>query len=266
MNDAAREREPSARVGPLGWLADYARALLAAFGLLTRFPVPSLIHEPTTLGRSVLWFPLVGLVLGVPQALLVLGAADHAPHALLALAIVAFGVLATGALHMDGLADVFDGLGGSRGDPARALAVMRDSRIGSFGALALVLGVGAKVAAVEALLEGFAWLAVLLAPLVARTAVVAPIVLFRYARAEGLGKTFHERSRAGHLIAAWLLAGAIVATLAPRSLPALIACGILAVLLALWLARRLGGLTGDAYGAIVELTEIAFLSAALVQR
>jgi adenosylcobinamide-GDP ribazoletransferase len=239
-------------------------ALAAAFAFLTQLPVRGGEAQPEVLGRSLVFFPAVGLVLGALHAGAGLLLVPHLPGLLPAVAVVALSALLTAGLHLDGVADVCDGLGGGRGDAARTLAIMRDSRIGSFGALALVLVLLAKVATLQPLLADGAWRALVLAPVVARSAAVVLIVVYPYARAEGLGRAFHDHARARHLAVAALMAGLFGVALAPGLLlgAALVCIGT--ALAARPLARRLGGLTGDVYGAAIELCELAFLIMASV--
>jgi adenosylcobinamide-GDP ribazoletransferase len=236
-----------------------------AFQFLTRLPVGKGGIAGADLGRSCAWFPLAGATMG----LIVLAAAHVAgPHvpALLAavLAVSAFAWM-SGGLHLDGLADLFDGLGGGHGDRQRILAIMRDPRIGAHGAAALVLVLLAKGTSVaEILARGDPW-PLVAAPAVARFAVVPLVVLFPYARAEGLGKAFHGAAGAREIAVAAVLAAAAIAPSLPASvLPtaaALAAAGALAVAV----HRRLGGLTGDVYGAAIEVAEVVYLAAAALR-
>ena len=243
------------------------RALLAAIGFLTRLPLGrSLSFAPEELGRALYFFPLVGALLGV-----LLLAAERALHGafspeLIALLLTALLAALTGGLHLDGLADVCDGLAGGRGDRARTLEIMRDSRIGALGAVALVLLLLAKVLATrDALLlgPGCAWLVY---PVVARAAVVPLIVWLPYARASGLGSAFHDHGKLAHVLSAACLTGALVAVLGPRIAAAALVALAVAGLVGLGLRRRLGGLTGDVYGAAIELGELAFLLACAFRR
>lgn len=243
-------------------LLGYVHALSAAFGFLTRLPVPHHAGGARTLARSLVWFPWVGAALGACQIALAYALGGTLTPLLCATFVVALSALLTGALHLDGLADLFDGLGGGRGDRTRTLAIMRDSRIGSFGALAMSLVVVAKIAAIEALLAPGARAALpalLLAPAVARTAAAGLIVALPYARELGLGTAFRDHARNGHAVAAALMAAAIAALLDPDALLAIGVTWLLAALFGLWIARRLGGLTGDVYGAAIELSELTFL-------
>jgi adenosylcobinamide-GDP ribazoletransferase len=242
------------------------RSILAAFSFLTRLPIPggAAVSE-RDLGRSVLWFPLVGFALGATW----LGAArvlqGHLAAGPTAVMLVALLAALTGGLHLDGVADTFDALGGGRGDRTRMLEIMRDSRIGAHGATALCLVLVGKIVAVHELLERdgpFPIFPLLGAPVFARFAVVPLLVFFRYARPAGLGSPFRAQARAGYAVAAALLpiglcvwAGSRSLIPAAAALAAALACGLA-------LNRRLGGLTGDVYGAAIELAELVFLISA----
>jgi adenosylcobinamide-GDP ribazoletransferase len=243
------------------------RALFSAIAFLTRFPVPGAgSWAPGVAGASVAFFPVVGLLLGAASmglAWLVLGRLALPPHLVWALALVSLQALLTGAHHLDGLSDVVDGLGGSRGDRERALEIMRDSRIGVFGVVALVLVLLAKVVAMNEVLRGAGTLAVLLAyPTVARLGASLLVVFLPCARPTGLAQTFHREAPgiaglAAGLVTIGLLWAQGWATVVPAAwgLGASLATG-------LYLAARLRGMTGDAYGAAIELGELAFLLAA----
>jgi adenosylcobinamide-GDP ribazoletransferase len=212
------------------------------------------------MGRALSYFPLAGAGLGAILA----GAAwllhPHLPPGVLAVLLVAALAALTGGLHLDGLADVADGLGGGHGDRARTLEIMRDSRIGAFGAAALVLVLLAKTAAVAALVAaGEAMWALFCAPVLARAAAVPLVVLFPYARPTGLGRAFHDGGGRRELGIAAALGLAAVAWPGTRVVvPA--AAGLAAAgLVALAIRRRLGGLTGDVYGAAIEVAEATFL-------
>lgn len=232
-----------------------------AAGFLTRLPVPqTLDYAPELTGRSARWFVPVGLALGGLAGLVWLLARDLGlpPFAAAVLAVGALVVL-TGGLHEDGLADCADGLGG-RVARERALEIMRDSRIGSYGALALVLSLMLRVACLAALGPLPGLLALMLAAGIGRAGIVAGLALMPYARPQGLatGAATDLRSLALALLTAGLAAVALGG-----------AAGLVALLLAsaawLWFAnvlrRRLGGYTGDGLGALAQLTEMAALAA-----
>jgi adenosylcobinamide-GDP ribazoletransferase len=231
------------------------RSLAIAFGFLTRVPVRTGPASARELGRAVAWFPVVGAALGGAVVALQLGLAGRIAPGLVAVAAVALLAGATGGLHLDGFADVFDALGGGRGSRDRMLAIMRDSRIGAHGAAALVLLLAGKLIAVH---HAPTW-ALFGAPIAARWAVVPLIAGFPYARPEGLGRAFHGGTGALQLAVATLFTALALGGFgAPVVVPVLAALAA-ALGLAIWLHRRLGGLTGDVYGAAIELAELAFL-------
>lgn len=240
------------------------RTFLVAVQLLTRLPV-RLATAPTEteLARAAAWFPLVGAGVGAFAAgAFWLATRAHLP-VLAAWAALGAAVVATGGFHEDGLADCADGLFGGH-EPARRLAIMRDSRLGSYGVLALVLALGAQTAAVGALPPSLALRTIVAAHALGRAAAL-PLTLLPYARAEGgLGSPLAQKVPAVALSCA-LATGAAAAFLLLPWLLALLALAIAAVFAAL-AARRfhrdLGGVTGDALGAVVKLTELSTYVAA----
>jgi adenosylcobinamide-GDP ribazoletransferase len=235
---------------------------LVAFRYLTVLPLPR-SRAAGGLGRAAGWFPVVGLVLGGCLALASFVVDRIVPPGVGAMLLVALWAVLTGGLHLDGLADTCDGLGGGW-SRERALAIMRDARSGPYGVASIVLVVGLKAAALATLPEGLAWRALVLAPVLGRAATLLVVRLCPPARQEG----------AGHALAAgagWpaLAAGGVVAvaasllTLGAWGVPALALSGLLAFGLASHLRRRLGGFTGDTLGALVEVTESGILTLAV---
>ena len=236
------------------------RLLLIALQFLTILPVPS-PRECTTkdLGRSTAWFPLVGLAIG---GLLVL--ADQLlgmlfPRQLTDALLVLLLSVITGALHLDGLADVCDGLA-ARGDKERFLAVMKDSRVGAVGVVGLVLGLLLKYLALLSLPAYLKTSGLLLFPLVARYAQVLILVNATAARNDGLGACFlngcgttqFSLATAAVLPLCWLSGGI-------QGLIALAAVLPLALGIRIYFSRRLGGISGDIVGFGSELAELAAL-------
>ncbi len=251
----------SARAGAMRPLRD-ARL---AFQFLTRFPVGTGTLAGADLGRSCAWFPLAGASMGLVVAAAAHLVGRHLPAALGGVLAAAALAWMSGALHLDGLADTFDGLSGGRGDRERILAIMRDGRIGAHGATALLLVLLAKAAALAAILaRGDLW-PLVAAPAVARFAAVPLVVAFPYIRAEGLGKAFHGSAGIREIAVAAALAAAAIAPSAPASLAPSAAALVAAGALALRVRRRLGGLTGDVYGAAIEIAEVAYLSTAALR-
>lgn len=239
-------------------------AIRSAFGLLTRAPLGEGRIAEASLGRSVGYFPLAGLALGG-----VAGAAAWLLDGFLApwpaaVAVVALLALMTGGLHLDGLADTADGLGGGGGDRERALRIMRDSRLGSFGGVALTLVLLGKMAGLAALMGEPAssirvfWGLVLMS-CAGRWCGVLLVRAFPYARPEGLGRRFRDGSGLRELgvATATLAVSLLVADAGGWGAAFAAAAGALA--LGVWANARLGGLTGDVYGAGIEISEVIFL-------
>lgn len=207
-------------------------------------------------------YGLVGLGLGAASGglwLLFDRALPHPPATALAVATL---VVLTGALHLDGLADTFDGLLGGRDREAR-LAIMRDSATGAFGAAAIAVALLLKWSALLSMAEsGTIVAALLVAPALARGSVVAAIGAYPYARADGMGTGFRRAARgwAGATAVATALAAAVAVY---GGWGAAIAVGAVvgALVVARWPYTGVGGLTGDAYGAIVEVVETGVLLA-----
>jgi adenosylcobinamide-GDP ribazoletransferase len=253
-----------------------ARSWLAAVSMFTIIPVTG----PETIGpslarRMTYWLPVVGGLLAVPAAGIVLGveAAGTVPRRLLAatLAIAVLGLL-TGGLHLDGLADTADGLG-SRRPAGQALDVMRRSDTGPMGVAALVFVVLVQIAALAAVTPRWLAAAALIAAVVTGRVGVLLASGAPAARSGGLGALIAGTTshRARCLESAALLAVVGTAgwaaggvTLAVRGLTA-VACGLVVAAAVRWLAcRRFGGMTGDVYGALIELgTATVLLVAAL---
>lgn len=237
---------------------DAATALV----FLTRIPVPWAIPDlEARLPRSTPWFPVIGAGVGLVGA-----AAWWGAHALwgplpAAIAAVAATVLVTGAFHEDGLADTFDGLGGSP-ERERALEIMKDSRLGSYGALALMLTVIARIVAL--LLLGSAAPAALVgAHALARFSSLPLIRWLPYARADGgTGKPFAGGVSTAGLGLATLFT-AVLTALLWRQQAAIVwlAAAAIAGLLALWFRLRIRGITGDTLGAANQLVELTALLA-----
>lgn len=243
------------------------QAFACAVSFLTRIPVPGRDSlPPRVAGLSVMFFPAVGLLLGAASAgvaVLVQDPLRLPPHLVWALALVSVQALLTGALHLDGLSDVVDGLGGSRGDRDRALEIMKDPNIGAFGVVALVLVLAGKILLMNELLRAPQTVVLLMAyPVAARLGASLLVVGVRCARPSGLAAIFHEGSRWPAALVAVVFTAGCLWQLGPSTfLPSACALGA-ALLVGAYLALRLRGLTGDAYGAAIEIAELAYLAAA----
>lgn len=234
--------------------------LLVALSFLTRLPLNLGETSPSILQRSLAFFPLVGFLLGT-----VLCAAAWFFHkmpapTLWASLLVAILALTTGALHLDGVADFFDALGGGRGRRERMLEIMRDPRIGAHGATALCLLLIAKVQAFSYGLSHFDPVMWLLLPATSRFAVVPLVAFFPVARPDGLAKTFHGPNAAASVAFAALSLIAVVVFTSINFIAPLLTALFVALLVGSWSKRSLGGLTGDVYGVSIELSELAFIA------
>lgn len=233
-----------------------------AFRYLTTLPLPR-SRAPGDLGRAAGWFPVVGLVLGGCLALASLGVDRVVPPGVGGMLLVALWAALTGGLHLDGLADTCDGLGGAW-SRERALAIMRDARSGPYGVAAIVLVLGLKAAALASLPEGLAWRALLLAPTLGRAGPLLLVRLCPPARPDGAGHAFAAGARWPAVAAGGVIAVAVsVLTLGPWGALPVGAAGLFVWRLSAYLRRRLGGFTGDTLGALVETIEAGVLTLAV---
>ncbi len=244
------------------------RLFCIAVQFLTRVPVPRRVgFEPDWLNQSARHFPAVGACVGAVAALVLWAASAVFPPAVAVGLSMAATLLLTGGFHEDGLADTCDALGGAV-NRERALEIMKDSRIGSYGALGLLIVLGLKAVALAALPLALAIPASVLSHSASRAAAVLLIRWLPYAGSveHAKAKPLARRvSRAGASVAvAWVVVfGLLLLWRVPAQWP-LIATGLalagLATLAsARWLQRRLGGYTGDALGATQQVSELLVL-------
>lgn len=254
-------RRPGRRRSLEAFLVRELRVLAAALMFFTRLPGMSRVRvDGDNLRCAITYFPVAGWIVGGVAALVWWLAALVWPVALASgLSLVAT-LLLTGALHEDGWADVCDGFGGGH-TRERILAIMKDSRIGAFGVIGLVVLLGLKWQAVAALPPAFAPALLIAAHSVSRGAAATLMATLDYARAED------ERSKARPLVVK-LRGARLVAVIALALLPMawlpMAAWGAVGVvllgraMLARWFVQRLGGYTGDCLGAAQQLSEVAF--------
>ncbi len=239
------------------FLGREATRYLVAQQFLTRLPTPGWIdYEPGGLARSARYFPLVGLVIGAIGALVWLifsPVLPAAPAAGLALAVI---ILSTGALHEDGFADCCDGLGGGA-NRDKALEIMRDSRIGAYGAIGLIMVIGIRWTGLASFDVTEGALALVLAPVLARAAMVVLLTFGVYARAEGAASDVKDGVTKPEFFIALAISAVVAVTVAGLTgLLALAVVLIVALLWLVWLTHRLGGYTGDGLGAIEQIAQI----------
>ncbi len=247
------------------YLTELAGQLAQAFGFFSRIPLPrqiaGLIREEDNLAGAVIVFPVAGLLIAIIPALTWIIAIQFLPALAAAGLAITAGILVTGGLHEDGLADCADGLGGSR-DHKKSLEIMRDSRIGTFGALALIAGAGLRWVALASLAPAAGLLALLICHSAARAAISLAMQFSTSVRPQGLGNSV-EDGMPEHGFAACAAVTLVIALLFGGF------WGILAVaagygtawLVLLWLNHRLGGYTGDGLGAMEQVAEITILLA-----
>ncbi|HEX4241535.1 MAG TPA: adenosylcobinamide-GDP ribazoletransferase [Steroidobacteraceae bacterium] len=247
-----------------------------AVGFLTRLPVPSLRRfDAKLLARSALYFPLVGVLVGLITVLVWRLAAMWLPPALAVGIAMAASLLVTGAFHEDGFADACDGFGGGV-TRERVLEIMKDSRIGAYGAIGIFMMLGLKWLTLAALPVASFALLVVCAHMLSRFAACALIAALPYVRegdskarpvAEALDPSSWVASGiiGGAAIAVWLrVAQAWPGAAASQAVAAgALTAGIVTAVAAIYFRRRIGGCTGDCLGAVQQLSELAFLVAAL---
>lgn len=236
------------------------RAFWLALQFLTCLPVPAQpAPEPPAYGRSVLYYPLIGLLIGTALAGLAVVLAG-APAMLSAALLLGAWVAVTGGLHLDGLADTADAWAGAHGNPARALEIMKDPCSGPAAIVAVMLVLLLKYAALAALVREPVLL--LIPPLLGRGAMVALFLTTPYVRPGGLG-SLHAKHLSRRAASAVTL-GSLIAAVALGGIDGLWAIGAAAIAV-LWLRRaarrRQDGITGDTLGAACELVEAVVLVA-----
>ncbi|WP_058911263.1 adenosylcobinamide-GDP ribazoletransferase [Entomohabitans teleogrylli] len=244
------------------------KLLCAALSFISRLPVPARWYRGLEIDqyqRTIVAFPLAGMILGALSGLVFVMVAPGGGAPVAAFAAVLALALLTGGFHLDGLADTCDGIFSVR-TRERMLEIMRDSRLGTHGGLALVFVLVGKIVLLSELaVRGTQMLPALAAACVAgRSAVVMLMYRQPYARENGLGNLFIGKVTGRQAVLVLLPgAGLCTALLSVRGLFAMAATLALIMLLAWGLRRTLGGQTGDTLGAAIELGEVIFLLALL---
>jgi len=238
----------------VAWWFDF----LSALQFLTRLPVPTRPYQADSLARAVKFFPLVGLLLGAVAGGLYLLLDPHLPRLAAATLVVAFLVVVTGGLHEDGLADVGDGFGGGW-DREQVLRILRDSRIGSYGGTALGLSLLARIALLAAVPRQGVVVAMMTAHMLCRWSTLPLSYFLPPARQED-----GQGARVAGLTSRSTLVGGTIFTLVAafvllgwRTLAPVLLALLVTLLTGLYYRRRIGGVTGDCFGATNQLCEIA---------
>ncbi|MBK7647546.1 MAG: adenosylcobinamide-GDP ribazoletransferase [Betaproteobacteria bacterium] len=236
-------------------------AFFAAIGYFTRLPVPGWVgYSADGLSRAARYLPAIGLLVGGLGGLVFWLAQYVWPQSVAVVLAMVATIALTGAFHEDGLGDTADGLGGGW-DKAKILTIMKDSRVGSYGVIAIVLALLGKFALLAALPAGQVLAALVAGHAVSRGCAVSLMATMDYARDDEASKARPVATRLGigSLVCALFFAALPLLLLDPQQrLPAV----ALAVVATFWLAakcrRWLGGYTGDCLGAVQQLAEIAF--------
>ena len=255
---------------PLAAAIHQCRLFFIALQFFTRLPIPRWVgFEPAWLQHASRYFPLVGVVVAAICGTVYVLASWLLPSPVAVLLAVAAGIYLTGAFHEDGFADMCDGFGGGL-TRERVLEIMKDSRIGAYGAIGIVCLLAIKCVALVALPPAVIVATLCIAHPLSRLAAVSLIRFMDYARDEGKSKPMAQEMRTGEFIIA------AVCGLLPA-----VACGVLGILdwgalafaivaaaaCAFWLGRkcqrRLQGYTGDCLGAVQQVAEVAIYLAIL---
>lgn len=235
-------------------LGEAAATLIVAVQFLTRLPVHATAWTPERERSAVRWYPLVGAMVGALSAGALLAAGAIWPPIIAVLLAVGAGLLVTGAFHEDGLADTFDGMGGATRE--RALEIMRDSRLGTYGLLVLVLALALKVAALSDLPLACAAAALVAGHSLSRSSAVLVIATAAYVRDDGTGKFTADGVAFPSLLVATATGLATLPLLGGGWIIALAGLAVGHALARLAFQRRLGGYTGDCLGATQQLSEL----------
>ena len=235
-------------------------SLRHAWAFLTRLPGGDHPADERALGASVPWFPVVGALLGLLVGGVYAGLSELVTPTTAAIVAILFGVVITGAFHEDGLADTADSLGGYT--PERRLEIMKDSRVGTFGVLALVFSVLVRVVGLAGLSATDGVVALVLAHAIGRSLATIVMVTVPAAAPDGLGQTYTRHLPRAAVVAMGLIVFGCGAVGGPAALVGYAAAAVGAALIVLLARRAYGGTTGDVLGAIEQIAEMAVLTAA----
>jgi adenosylcobinamide-GDP ribazoletransferase len=231
---------------------------VAALQFLTIVPLRANVSTPA-LRRSLAYFPLVGLMIGGflygLDRLFALAFPASLTNILLIIALA----IITRALHIDGFIDTCDGLAGGRSSEER-LKIMRDSRVGGFGVVGGCCLILLQYVALTVVPDEYRMEALILMPAIARWTMVYAVFAHPYAREQGLGSVFHQGNTLPWLVVATAITlAASISLLGLDGLAVTAAALLAAIVMASYLNKRLGGLTGDTYGAINEVVQVGVL-------
>jgi adenosylcobinamide-GDP ribazoletransferase len=236
----------------------WGEEILTAFQFLTRIPLPSPRYETDSLARSIKFFPVVGLVVGSGAALLHRLLIPHLSRPIVALVLIVYLVLITGCLHEDGLADTADGFGGGR-NKEQILIILKDSRIGSYGSTALIVSLLSRYLLLASLpLEHFAAYVISAHVLSRWSSLPLSYFLAPAREQDGQGSRIAKLTSISSLAVGSIFSFAVVFFALRWAAAPPILAALLTVILSGWLYyRKIGGVTGDCFGATNQFVEIA---------
>ncbi len=244
------------------------KSFLTALQFLTIFPLGRAGSRENNreLAQSAMYFPLVGALIGSILVVVDLISRLFFPQLIVNLFILIVLVLITGALHLDGFIDSMDGLLSGK-KKKKILEIMRDSRVGSFGVLAAIFLVLLKLSFLNEIVSYIRYPILIIMPVVSRWAAVYTIWKYPYARdTSGIGKSFAKLVRGKELIVATIFTALLVISLLTfKGVVIWLVVFLVLLIMTNWISKKIGGMTGDTYGAIVEIAEIVVLiSASLI--
>jgi adenosylcobinamide-GDP ribazoletransferase len=230
------------------------KPLILALQFMTRLPLPGIAADERDFAKAICWFPAAGIVVGFAVAAAAWLGVAHDPWTGALLALLAW-VGITGALHLDGLGDIVDAAGAAHKDRSRISAVLSDPHIGSFGVVAIVLQLLAKLVLLHAAIIALPLWLLVVVPAIARMGPLVWTLVLPPLHA-GLGTLFRPGLRVWHVVA-WGAVALPACWFAPALLVAAPAFGLWAS----WISLRIGGISGDGHGAGIELVESTMLAA-----
>ena len=233
---------------------------LAALKFLTIIPLPWWREvSPGEIGRSIVYFPVVGIIIGLILAGLNWLLCLLLPSAIVNALLIVSLVVISGALHLDGFVDTCDGIAGHKTVEER-WQVMHDSRAGSFGIVGAFCLLLVKYVSLNSVPESWLMITLVLMPVVSRWAMVYAIFAYPYARPSGLGKVFKQGASWQRLVIATVITLVVAGVLARLAgLVVMLGVWVIVIAMAAYLKRKFAGLTGDTYGAINEVAEVCIL-------
>lgn len=238
------------------------KSILFALQHLTRLPLPYVSFDEASCGRATAFFPLAGVLIGAIMAAMVWAAGWYLPVQLQASLLIVLMVVLTGGIHLDGFMDSIDGLFSGR-RREKKLEIMRDSRVGAFGVIGAICLLLFKFSLLVGIPAYMLVKLLVVVPAISRWNMTLTIFVFPYARQEGLGAIYKKYCGVRELLLATVLTGAAAGiVLGVYGALLMLMGGLIACLVGKRVSAELGGLTGDIYGLINELSEVLLLLAA----